>query len=83
MDETLIIGVIGSLVGLIAALLTPIIKLNTTITKLNAMLDEQARDGERRNQRLNAHSERLDAVEHTVTEQGVRIQHLEHYHRND
>lgn len=83
MDETLIIGVIGSLVGIIVALITPIIKLNTTITKLNVMLDEQARDGERRNQRLNSHSDRLDAVEHTVTEHDVRIQHLEHYHRND
>lgn len=83
MDEMLIIGAFASLVTIVVAFLTPIIRLNTVITKLNSMLEQQVCDGERRNHRLDIHSDRLDAVEHSVTEHDVRIRHLEHYHRDD
>jgi len=72
-----VIPVIASIIALVKTFTTPMIELNTTMVELKESIKSLHSDMSRQDQRLDIHGDRIDSLEHAVTEHGVRISHLE------
>ena len=73
----MVVVALGSIIGLIVAVSGPLVKLNSAITRLETVLtalqDKMADAGST----IKAIDSRLDRVETTATEHGLRIERLE------
>lgn len=78
-----VLPVIASILGIMKYLTKPMIDLNTTMTQFKDKIDSLLRDNERQDERITCHGQEIDCLKETSTNHEVRIQHLEHYHRND
>lgn len=76
-----LIGLFTAIVGVVIATVGPLLKLNTSITKLNEHIRCIIDDSKKRDKRLDNHSDRLDKMEHIVTEHSVKIDRLSEYHK--
>lgn len=82
-DIELIIAFIGVGIAIITAIATLIktftkstVDLNTTLIRLTDKIDMLFNDNMRQDARLDNHGLRLENLEHTVTEQGVRLEQI-------
>ena len=76
MDVEVWIAFISVVVAIMAPMMGTIMRLNSTITRLNVNMEHQREDGERRNHRLDVHSEKIDHLETKVAEHDIEIQNL-------
>ena len=76
MDVEVLIAFISVVVAIMAPMMGTIMRLNSTITRLNVNMEHQREDGERRNHRLDVHSDKIDHLETKVAEHDIEIQNL-------
>jgi uncharacterized membrane-anchored protein YhcB (DUF1043 family) len=80
MTDTLIIEALGFLVGLVAVV-APIVRLNSNIATLNVTLsqmrEEQKKDFDNHDKRIEKHGEQIDILNTTVANHDARIEILE------